>query len=99
MLVFVLTPAAARVLPSGLNETHVVEWPFTSMVAMFFAEVNSHNLILLSDPPEARILPSAVKANDRTGRECPLKAAFCLPVLQSHTRMVASSLALTSELP
>src|SRR5205807_2211793 len=49
--------------------------------------------------PEARILPSGLKATDVTGKLCPLRVAVIFPLFTSHSLIVLSSLPQASAWP
>src|SRR5947209_3817561 len=53
----------------------------------------------LSPLPEARVLPSGLKATDDTPSVCPLRVACSLPVATSHNLIVLSLLADANVLP
>src|SRR5205807_311124 len=66
--------------------------------SVLWAGGTSHSLMVLSSLPEAKVLPSGLKATDQT-TACPLRVIRCLPVATSHSATVSSVLAEARTLP
>src|SRR5207247_843881 len=62
-------------------------------------KVTSHSLTVWSTLPEASILPSALKATEKTGHGYPLRVTRPSPLAASHSLIVLSALALAMVLP
>ena len=69
------------------------------LLEVLTASPKSHILTLLSRPPEASSVPSALKARLYTESECPRNSLTILPADRSHRRMRRSSPADTRYCP
>src|SRR5437660_1341719 len=64
-------PALARVLPSGLKATAVIQLGYPLRVICSCPVAGSHSLTELSWLALARVLPSGLKARPNMGSACP----------------------------
>jgi len=68
-------------------------WVCPWSVARSLPVATSQSLMVLSSPPDARVLPSALNATDMTAWVCPWSVARRLPVATSQSMTVLSPLA------
>src|SRR5262245_62296774 len=85
-------PAAANILPSGLNATDLTA-SVPLWVTLSLPLATSQSLTVLSRLAEARILPSGLNATDITDSVCPWRVARSLLVARSQSLTVLSPLA------
>src|SRR5262249_60974269 len=85
------TPAEARVVPSGLQETDNTPSVCPLRTAFSWPVCGSHSLTVLSMLAEASVLPSGLYATARTQPVCPLRVARSRPVATSHSLTTLSS--------
>ena len=84
---------------SGLNATDQTLWVCPLRVLILFPVCGFHNLIVLSQLPLAKVLPSGLNAIDQIRWECPLKTRNLAPVSGFHSLMVLSQLPLARVFP